>query len=169
MSKIRRRRETSADITIFRKSNETVKQDNIARMLRHDSVDSREDNVGGQGGYKHQDISKHQLYRSKMETTAPFPASPLTSPDTLPPASVSPCIMTQEPLSPRNTPSPSIMTQTPDPGPPRTTSPSMMTQTPPYHTTPVENRSLNSSNSKDSSGCQPCSENLDSKGRMISR
>ena len=39
----------------------------------------------------------------------------------------------------------------------RTWSPSMMTQ--------VESRSLNSSNSKDSSGGQPLSEHIDSKGK----
>ena len=115
-------------------------------MLRHESVDSRDELSHG-----------YKSYKSKMDAAIPFPASPLTSPDTIPPSSISPCIFPVEPPSPRNTPSPSIMTQTPDP-PARTSSPSMMTQT------PIETRSLNSSNSKDSSGCQPCSENLDSKG-----
>ena len=107
------------------------------------------------------------MFRSKMDSSVPFPASPVTSPDLTiqmgagqrpESGSPSPYSFPVEPPSARNTPSPSIMTQTPETLPPRTSSPSMTTHT------PLESRSLNSSNSKDSSGGQPLSENLDSKG-----
>ena len=80
----------------------------------------------GKGG-KHQETSKYQLYRNKMDATSPFPASPLTSPDShpaIPSPTPSPCefVKTTSPsIFPvdsssglRNTPSPSIMTQTPE-------------------------------------------------------
>ena len=114
-----------------------------------------------------QSATKHQMFRSKMDSSVPFPASPLTSPDLTigmgagqrqESSSPSPYSFPVEPPSSRNTPSPSIMTQTPEIMPPRNSSPSMTTHT------PLESRSLNSSNSKDSSGGQPLSENLDSKG-----
>ena len=95
-----------------------------------------------------------QLYRSKMEAAPPFPASPLTSPEPASCAAAGPGVVTVEPPSScRTTP------ETPQP-PGRTSSPSIMTQT------PIETRSLNSSNSKDSSGGQPLSEHLDSKGEI---
>ena len=141
ISKIRKRRETSADITIFRKSSVVDIKSDISRILsmRQDSVnrgifspqDSREDldkrNIY-ERRYKHQDSAKHYLYRSKMESTnVPFPQSP-TSPD-IP-----------------------------------TTTPSIYQSTSPTgHGQPLETRSLNSSNSKDSSG-PPLSEHPDSKG-----
>ena len=114
--------------------------------------------------FSNQSATKHQMFRSKMDSSVPFPASPLTSPDIQgagqrpESGSPSPYSFPVEPPSSRNTPSPSMMTQTPETLPPRTSSPSMTTHT------PLESRSLNSSNSKDSSGGQPLSENLDSKG-----
>ena len=202
MSKIRKRRETSADITILRKTDNArlaginvIKTQPVvilplSRIPRQDSIGVREDltttelSSGGRIG-KHQVLiliasvtkklttillksaTKHQMFRSKMDSSVPFPASPVTSPDLNiqmgagqrpESGSPSPYSFPVEPPSARNTPSPSIMTQTPETLPPRTSSPSITTHT------PLESRSLNSSNSKDSSGGQPLSENLDSKG-----
>ena len=160
----------------------------ISRIPRQDSIGVREDvtttemSSGGRIGkhqvwilncltyqessrpFSPQSATKHQMFRSKMDSSVPFPASPLTSPDIQgagqrsESGSPSPYSFPVEPPSSRNTPSPSMMTQTPEMLPPRTSSPSMTTHT------PLESRSLNSSNSKDSSGGQPLSENLDSKG-----
>ena len=118
MSKIRKRRETSADITIFRKSSIVDLKTDISRILSRQPSENREDfdiRPNYERRYKHQDSAKHYLYRNKMETTnVPLPQSP---------------------------PSPEILTST---------IPAYQNISPPSH--PQETRSLNSSNSKDSSG-----------------
>ena len=139
ISKIRKRRETSADITIIRKSSIVDIKHDISRIMsfRQDSVGKgsphQEESpefsrpLYERRGTRHMDSQKHMLYRSKMEsTTMPFPASP---------------------------PSPEVTTPTTFPGFSPTTA-----------TYLGETRSLHSSNSKDSGGQTYFSEQQDSKG-----
>ena len=138
--KIRRRRETSADITIIRKNSIVDIKNDISRILskRQDSVpmncphpddrdlpDAPPQRLPLQEirGMRHQDSQRHLLYRSKMESTnVPFPASPS---------------------------SPEVITPTTLPGSSPTTNMGFLIG---------ETRSLHSSNSKDSA------EHQDSKG-----
>lgn len=102
--KIRRRRETSADITIIRKNSIVDIKNDISRILskRQDSVpmncphpDDRDLPDVPQRpplheirGLRHQDSQRHLLYRSKMESTnVPFPASP-SSPEVITPTTL---------------------------------------------------------------------------------
>ena len=168
ISSIRKRRETTGDITIVRKPHSVLNiKDELSRLLQ-ETVGGKEDNSASERRLSkpHLDSiphsiaevvppsqiadskSKHQLYRSRMESTLPFPASPLTSPDAV-----------GRPGSPPVVPCPGLPVEIPNirntsASPCPDLSPSIMTQT-------VETRSLNSSNSKDSSGCQPGSEPLD--------
>jgi hypothetical protein len=98
ISKIRKRRETSADITIIRKSSIIDMKNDISRILslqRQDSVQkcdspdrdppeptrpAHDIRVG-----RHQDSQKHILYRTKMESTnVPFTPSPPSPEPTTP-------------------------------------------------------------------------------------
>ena len=98
--KIRRRRETSADITIIRKNSIVDIKNDISRILskRQDSVPMNCPHPDDEAlqrpplheirGLRHQDSQRHLLYRSKMESTnVPFPASP-TSPDVVTPTTL---------------------------------------------------------------------------------
>ena len=144
MEKIRKRRD-SWDITILRKPSVMDIKTDLSRIIQ-ETVGSKEErlreNVAGTAETHQSNVvsmkNKHQLYRSKMESTTPLPASPTeTSPDV--PRAGSP---TPAPPLPGDIPNIRNISASPCPE----MSPSIMTQT-------TETRSLNSSNSKDSSGC----------------
>ena len=141
INKIRKRRDTAADITIIRKSSIVDIKNDISRILtiRQSSVQKGDDlpsppaarSLYEDRRARHQDSQKHLLYRTKMESTSvPFPASP---------------------------PSPDVATTTLLGSSPTTTTLCQATS-PTALFLGGESRSLHSSNSKDSA------EQVDSKG-----